>query len=74
MPKWMVEQAKGIEPSFPAWKAGVLAVIRCLHNDFLYFGFLSQIHFREFIHFGCSFVAKIIFLNGGPSVFDGPSP
>ena len=32
MSMWMVEQAKGIEPSFPAWKAGVLAVIRCLHE------------------------------------------
>lgn len=61
MSMWMVEQAKGIEPSFPAWKAGVLAVIRCLHNGFLYFGFPSQIHSREFLHFGCSFVAKFIF-------------
>lgn len=27
-----MEQAKGIEPSFSAWKADVLAVVRCLHG------------------------------------------
>ena len=44
MPKWMVEQAKGIEPSFPAWKAGVLAVIRCPHN-----GFCTLVSYRRYI-------------------------
>ena len=32
MLKELVEQAKGIEPSFSAWKADVFAVIRCLLN------------------------------------------
>ena len=64
MAKWMVEQAKGIEPSLPAWKAGVLAVIRCLHCKFCIFvshlGYLP----RYFYHFRCVFVAKFIFSLG----------
>lgn len=64
MPKWMVEQAKGIEPSFPAWKAGVLAVIRCLHTELCIFVSVFGYIPRDFYHFGCIFVEKIIFSVG----------